>query len=363
MKKGVDEQQREKNKPSWQMVSSIVDVFPTLDEEVDDETRSDEERQRVDELVDHRVCDVRVPRPDVSLRKDAPKVGPPRVPRPPKDLQDEPPVRLHRREELGLLADLDVRVPAVGDHPPGKKLVVARVEVVLAEPEVVREAVEKVGVLEDDRPVGGRSSRETRDAAVDVSRRCDLDVADGKTEGGEDFPDGHLVPDGLDPLRRSHAADFLILEAGEDGREEGGRPDCVVVGEENDVGRRVPDAVTHLEPLVGERYGEHSDPRRVHGVGEVLKRAEHALFGDDDDFFGLADEPGVGGFFELLAGVNGGNDDGDVFRGDVGGVLGHGNWTVGEGGGESDPVPKISVEPEQVREQRRWYPISISRIW
>jgi len=38
------------------------------------------------------------------------------------------------------------------------------------------------------------------------------------TEGGEDWiPDGHLVVNGLDSVRRADAADFLVLKTGEHG--------------------------------------------------------------------------------------------------------------------------------------------------
>ena len=299
------------------MVPSIILRPLTLRDQVEHETRPDEQRQRVEELVDHRVGDIRVSRPDVPLREDGPKVGSPRVSRPPEDLLDEPPVWLHRREELGLLAALDVRVPPVRDHPSGEELVVPRVEVVLSEPEVVGEAVEELGVLEDDGTVRGGSTGEAGDTAVDVGRGGDFDVSDRETEGGEDLPDGHLVPDGLDTLRGPDSADLLVLEAGEHRGQEGGRPDCVVVRKDDDVCRCVSYTVTHLESLVGEGDGEDADPLRVDGVGELLERAEHALLGDDDDLLGLADEPRVGGLLELLSGVDGGHDDGHVLRGNV----------------------------------------------
>jgi hypothetical protein len=53
-----------------------------------------------------------------------------------------------------------------------------------------------------------------------------------------------------------------------------------------------------------------------------LERNEHFFFGNDDDFFRLANKPTVGGFLELFTGVNRRYDDGDVFRCNVGGVFG-----------------------------------------
>ena len=92
----------------------------------------------------------------------------------------------------------------------------------------------------------------------------------------------------------------------------------------------------HLEPLVGEWDGQDADALWVDGVGEVLEGAKHLLLGDDENLLGLADEPAVCCFFELLAGVDGGDDNGDILFCDVGRVLGEGDGAVGEGGGNTN---------------------------
>lgn len=111
--------------PSWQMVTAIIDVLGRLDEEVHDQARSNEERERIDKLVNHRVRDVRVPRPDVTLGEDGPEVRSPGVTSPSENLEDKSPVGFHGGEKFGLLADLDVSVPTMGNHPSGEELVVA----------------------------------------------------------------------------------------------------------------------------------------------------------------------------------------------------------------------------------------------
>jgi hypothetical protein len=55
----------------------------------------------------------------------------------------------------------------------------------------------------------------------------------------------------------------------------------------------------------------------------------------------------VGGFLELLASVNGGNYDGNIFRGDIGGVLWKRYRTIGVRCGYAYEVPEIAVEPER----------------
>jgi hypothetical protein len=237
-------------------------------------------------------------------------------------LFEEAPVWFHGAEEFCLLAALDIGAPAVRDHPAGEELVVAGVELVFSEPKVVGEAVEELGVLEDDGAVSSGAAGKTGEATVDVSGAGDFDVANGETEGGEDLPDGHAVADGLDALAGADAADLLVLEAGEDGWEQGRGPDGVVVGEEDDVCGCVLDAVAHLETLVGKGDGEDTDALWVDSVCEGLELLEHFFLCDDDDLLWLADEPAAGGLLELLSGIYGGNDDGNVLRGDIGWVFG-----------------------------------------
>ena len=121
------------------------------------------------------------------------------------------------------------------DHPACQELVVPRVELVLPQPVVVGEAMQELWVLQDDGPVRSSPSRQTRNAAVNVCRRGDLDIPDGQPEGSEDLPDRHAVADGLHALRRADTTDFLVLKAGEDVGEEGRGPDGVIVGEDHRV--------------------------------------------------------------------------------------------------------------------------------
>ena len=91
--------------------------------------------------------------PNVTFGEERPHVRPPSVPRPTQNLFQEPPVRLHGTEQLGLLAALNVRGPTVRNHPSRQELVVARVQVIFAQPIVMGKTVNEFGVLENDRPV------------------------------------------------------------------------------------------------------------------------------------------------------------------------------------------------------------------
>ncbi len=77
------------------MISSNIVGVRTLDDQVDDQHRSNKQCERIDELVDHGVGHIGVFGPDVSLGEDASEVTSPCISRPPQDLHEESPVRFH----------------------------------------------------------------------------------------------------------------------------------------------------------------------------------------------------------------------------------------------------------------------------
>lgn len=273
------------------MVASIIDTLCTFHNQVDDETRANEERQRINELVDHGVGDIRVFGPDIAFGEDAAEIATPSVTGPSEDLLDEAPVGFHGTEQLCFFAHLHISVPAVRDHPACKELVVSRVEVIFPQPEVVREAVEKLRIFEDDCPVRCCPTRQTGDTAINVRRRRNLNVSNRETECSERFPNSHFWSARLDALRRPDASDLLIFKARKHVRQQRRRPDCVVVRKHNDIRRGVPDPMRHLQTLVGERHSEHSNFGWVHGVSELLQWSSHPVFCHDDDFFRVPFEP------------------------------------------------------------------------
>lgn len=207
--------------------------------------------------------------------------------------------------------------------------------------------MEKLGIFEDDRTIRRCATRKAGNSAVDVGRGGDLDVADCQTEGGEDFPNGHALPYRLYPLTSADAANFLIFETGEDIGKERWGPNSVIIGENDDIGGGIFDAVAHLESLISERNGEDAYTFRVDLVGEVLKWTKHFLLGNDEDFFGIADEPAACGIFELFACIDGGYYDGDIFRGNICRVVGKGNGSVGSSRSDTDEVPEVAIETRE----------------
>lgn len=288
---------RNDDPPCGQMIPSILDRPGTLPQQDADQGRPREQGERVDEPIDHAVRHIGVFMPDVSLGDQTPEITPDRVPRPTEDLLEEPPVRFHGGQEFGLFTHLHVGVPSVADHPTGQELVVARVEMIFPHPEIMGKAVDEFGVLEDDGPVSGGPPGQARDPTIDMRRARDFNVPDRQPERGEDFPDGHPRSTGLDALTRPDASDLLILEASEDVGQQGGRPDGIVIGKDDDVGRTVSDPVHHLQTFIGERDGQDADLVGVHRVGQFLKRALHGLLGDNDDLLGISLEPRKGGLY------------------------------------------------------------------
>ena len=131
------------------MVTTLVDGNRGLVDDIADEKWASEQREGVEQLVHlspacqrgaratlsgrgahHRVGDIGMRCPDVTLREQRADVRAPGVARPPEDLLEETPVGLHRREQLRLLAALDVGTPAVTDHPSSQEFVVTGVELV-----------------------------------------------------------------------------------------------------------------------------------------------------------------------------------------------------------------------------------------
>lgn len=198
-------------------------------------------------------------------------------------------------------------------HPPRQKLVIARVELVLPQPVVVRETVQELWVFEDDRSVGSCTARKTWKTAIDMCAGANFDVTDRQTECREDLPNCHAFAHWLDTLTRAYASNLLVFKTCEHIWQKRRWPNSIVVCKDNDVCRGIPDTVCHLQPLVRERNGEDANTLRVNGVGKFLERNEHFLFGDDDDLFRFASKPTVGCFLEFFTSVNGGYDDSDIF--------------------------------------------------
>lgn len=271
------------------MVSAILNTLGTLEAKTDDENGTDEESERVEKLVNHGIRAVGVRGPDVTLHEQRTQIRTPGVTRPSQDLQQETPVGLHGTEQLGLLAALDVRVPAMANHPPCKEFVITRVKLIFAEPEIVGETVQKFGILENDSAVGSSAAGKAGNTAVDVGGGRDFDVTDSQAECGEDFPNGHLVANGLDTLRGTDTADFLILKAGQHARQHGWRPNGVIVGKYNDIGRSVANTVGHLKTFVGKWNCQDANTAGIDGIGEFLQRSQHAFFRDNKNFLWLAD--------------------------------------------------------------------------
>lgn len=168
---------------------------------------------------------------------------------------------------------------------------------------------------------------------------ADFDVTNCQTKCREDFPDRHACAHGLDTLTRAYASNLLVFETSKHVWQKRGWPNGVIICKDNDVCRGILDTMCHLQPLIRERDGEDANTVRINGVGKFLERNEHFLFGDDDDFFWVASKPAVGRLLEFFTSIDGGHNDGDIFRGNVSWVFGERNGAVGDRGNDTDYVP------------------------
>ena len=109
--------------------------------------------------------------PNVSLHEERTQIRTPCISSPAKNLLQKPPIGFHGTEKLSLFATLNVRAPPVADHPTSKELVVSRVQLILAKPVVVGEAMKEFRIFEDDGAVCGCTTREARNTAINVRGR------------------------------------------------------------------------------------------------------------------------------------------------------------------------------------------------
>lgn len=162
---------------------------------------------------------------------------------------------------------------------------------IFAKPEVIGETVEEIGIFEDDSTVGSRSTRKTGDTTVNVCGGGNLNVSNGQSKRGKDFPNSHPCVDSLDSLTCPNASDLLVLETSKNIGQQSLGPDSIVIGKDNDIGRGVTNTVGHLETLVGGRDSEDTNTLGINLIGKVLQRAFHLGFGNNDDFLGVTSKP------------------------------------------------------------------------
>lgn len=192
--------------------------------------------------------------PDEPFHKQRSKIRAPSVASPPKHLVQKSPVILERWQELCFRAHLHVRAPSVRYHPSRQKLVVARVQKVFSTPVIVDKVVLEAWVFKDNGSVRSSATRNAAHAAVNVRRCSDFNVANGKSEPGQDFPDGSPLVEGFHGLRCAHTADGFVLETRQDIIEHGGFPDSIVVCKHKDICGGVLDALYHLYAFACFRY-------------------------------------------------------------------------------------------------------------
>lgn len=345
---------RNRNVPARQRIVRRTTLFKGG--EHSDKDRAGEERQGIEDFIDHGERNVGVAAPDVALSKERTKVRTPCVAGPAQNLFEEAPIVLECREQFGLFAALCIGVPAVRHHPTREELVVSRVERIFAEPQIVGEAVLESRIFQDEGAVGGGATGETADAAVNVGRGRNLDIATRQAEASENLPEGLVAIgiDSVDGLGGADTAHLEVLEAGEDVLEHSGLPNGIVVGKHQDLcGGRI-DALDHLKALVGFRDSAHPDALWIDFIGKLLKRAAHVGLGNNNDLFGFAGQPAASGDLKLFTGINRGHDNRHILLGSIGWVGFGATRLVDEPCNDADKVPQVPIKANHSqREEER----------
>lgn len=254
----------------------------------------------------------------MSVPKHAGDVTPPIAARPSQALLHEVGVVLQRGQDLGLFVVLVSDFLVVGHEPAGHEVVVVRVELIPAEPLFVGEAVLEGRVFDDAAAVGNGPSGEARQTAVHVHAGGAVEVPPLEVEGVEVAVNASLETGRLrtlQPLIGPHRAVAVILQRGQDPRQQLRRPEHVVVGKDRNGRADFGDRSNHLSPFVGICHAADSDLRRPHALDHGRRSLQIGIDRDQEDFKRLGDEDAADGVPQLGAGAfDRRDDDGDILR-------------------------------------------------
>ena len=131
-------------------------------EEIEEnDSQSVEQRERVDEFVQHVKGHVGVAVPNGALDKARSNIRAPCVAGPPEHLLDELVVILESGLEAGFRMILHLHVPVILDEPASDELVISRMKGILPEPLFVDKLFLKLWILQDFSSIDSSSAAET----------------------------------------------------------------------------------------------------------------------------------------------------------------------------------------------------------
>lgn len=217
---------------------------------------------------------------------------------------------------------LDVRFPAMGDHPPGDEIVVIRVQLIFPEPPfLVGEGMGEAVILQNLGAIGHRAPGQAGDAAVNMGGGRAVEVPSLQIHRTQKAPDAlgeGRIDRPTQPLARDDAAITLVLlEGGQDPRKRGGGPTHVVVGEDGDGRPNLRKSSGHLAPLVGVRDGKQANSRDGggHGGQHRLGFLAIGIDGHEQEFIRAIVEDGSNRLHQFIStSFQGRNNDRDILR-------------------------------------------------
>lgn len=203
-------------------------------------------------------------------------------------------------------------------EPPGDEIVVVRIELVLAEPLLVRELVREGRISQNAGPVGDRPSGQAWQSTVYEHARSTVEIASLEIESAKVAPHSLLQIGRFstsESLVGTHAAIALIFQRRQHPRQKGRGPCDVVVRKDGDICLDFRDSSNNLTALVGLGNTVNADGGEIQLLDDMLCVLLLGSNSDQDDLVRLGRQDTSNGIPQLApVAIKGRNYDGNVLR-------------------------------------------------
>lgn len=192
----------------------------------------------------------------------------------------------------------------------------------------MREFMGESLVLQDAATICHRAARQTGQSTVDVQTCRTIKVTTFEISRSQKAPDADILRS-FQSLRRANTSHFDILKWCEHPIEHLGRPNDIIVDKDGDLGRHFGDGPTHLSALIGFSNAQYPDLLGIDRVGHFRELFAVDVDSDEDQFKGLRLEASLQRCSEIFSASRDRRyDDGDIL-GQVGRMIGNGDWLKG----------------------------------
>lgn len=207
--------------------------------------------------------------PDVPIAKHACNVATPIASRPAQALLQKFAVIFQCSLNFCFLMILICDPLIMRYQPSRNEVIVVRIKLVLTEPFLVRETVNKSVILEDLRSIGNCSTRQTWQATVHVHASCTIEVSPFQVKSAEVAPESLPQCRGFGtpkPLIRTDAPITLVFQGGQHPWQQLLRPRDIVVRENRDLSLDLGNSTNHLASLVRMGHATYSNSVSPHAL-------------------------------------------------------------------------------------------------